>query len=88
MRFSYLIVTPKGCKLIRIIPTLIICVLLYYIYTRYYNMDCICNKKENFTPRIREMYRPYLRHARITSDDFYGDSRNNINHLFRKFGLY
>ena len=88
MGFPYLIVTPRNCKLIRIIPTLIICVLLYYIYTRYYNMDCVCNKKENFTPRIREMYRPYLREARVVSEGFYGDSKNNINHLFRKFGLY
>jgi hypothetical protein len=47
------------------------------------------NKKtENFTPKMREMYRPYLRDARIVSEGFYGDSENNINRLFRKFGLY
>ncbi len=63
---------------IQIIPVLIIIFALYYIYTRYYNIDCKCNKKENFTPRIREMYRPYLRHARITSEGFYGNSKNNI----------
>ena len=34
------------------------------------------------------MYRPYLRDARIVSEGFYGDSENNINRLFRKFGLY
>lgn len=73
---------------IQIIPVLIIIFALYYIYTRYYIIDCKCNKKENFTPRIREMYRPYLRHARITSEGFYGNSKNNITHLFRKFGLY
>jgi hypothetical protein len=73
---------------IQIIPVLIIIFALYYIYTRYYNIDCKCNKKENFTPRIREMYRPYLRHARITSEGFYGNSKNNITHLFRNFGLY
>jgi hypothetical protein len=81
-------VTCFGCKLIRIIPTIIICVLLYYIYTHCYNMDCKCNKKENFTPRMREMYRPYLRGARVVSEGFYGDGENNINRLFRKFGLY
>ena len=43
---------------------------------------------ENFTPKMRETYRPYLREARIVSEGFYGDSKNNIDHLFRKFGLY
>jgi hypothetical protein len=70
------------------IPTIIVLFVIYYIYTRYYNIECKCNKKENFTPRIREMYRPYLREARFASDDFYGNNKNNINHLFKKFGLY
>ena len=43
---------------------------------------------EKFTPKIREMYRPYLRDARIVSEGFYGNSKNNVTHLFRKFGLY
>jgi len=73
---------------IRIIPTLIILFIIYYIYTRYYNIKCNCNKKENFTPKIREMYRPYVRNARIVSEGFYGNSKNNVNHLFRKLGLY
>ena len=70
------------------IPTIIILFIIYYLYTRYYNVECNCNKKENFTPKMRETYRPYLRDARIISEGFYGDSKNNINHLFRKFGLY
>ena len=65
--------------------TLIILFVIYYIYTRYYYNN---SKKENFTPKIREMYRPYLRHARVISDDFYGNHKNNINRVFRKFGLY
>jgi len=73
---------------IKIIPILIILFIIYYIYTRYYNIKCKCNKKENFTPKIREMYRPYLRHARIVSEGFYGNHKNNINRVFRKFGLY
>jgi hypothetical protein len=70
------------------IPTLIVLFILYYIYTRYYNIECKCNKKENFTPGLRGMYRPYLREARVVSEGFYGDSTNNVDHLFRKFGLY
>jgi len=72
----------------RIIPTLIIIFIIYYIYTRYYNIECKCNKKENFTPKMREMYRPYVRHARIVSEGFYGNNKNHINRLFRKLGLY
>jgi hypothetical protein len=68
------------------IPTLIILFIIYYIYTRYYYNSN--NKKENFTPKIREMYRPYLRHARVVSEGFYGNHKNNINRVFRKFGLY
>ena len=82
------LITSGSLIHIQIIPVLIIVFALYYIYTRYYNIECKCNKKENFTPKIREMYRPYLRHARISSEGFYGNSKNNITHLFRKFGLY
>ena len=70
------------------IPTLIILFIIYYIYTRYYYNNSNNNKKENFTPKIREMYRPYLRHARVVSEGFYGNHKNNINRVFRKFGLY
>jgi dolichol kinase len=70
---------------ISIIPTLIILFIIYYIYTRYYNNN---SKKENFTPKIREMYRPYLRHARVVSEGFYGRHKNNVNSVFKKFGLY
>ena len=72
---------------IQIISTLIIIFALYYFYTYYYN-NKNKNKTENFTPKIREMYRPYLRHARIVSEGFYGNNKNNITHLFRKFGLH
>jgi hypothetical protein len=82
------LITSGSLIHIQIIPVLIIVFALYYIYTRYYNIKSKCNKKENFTPKIREMYRPYLRHARISSEGFYGNNKNNITHLFRKFGLY
>jgi hypothetical protein len=88
MATKYLITKGSLFKTLISIPTLIFLFIIYYIYTRYYNVECKCNKKENFTPRIREIYRPYLREARVVSEGFYGDSKNNINHLFRKFGLY
>jgi hypothetical protein len=82
------LLTSKSLFVIHI-PTLIILFALYLIYNYYYkNKNKNESKKENFTPKIRETYRPYLRHARIVSEGFYGDNKNNINHLFRKFGLY
>jgi hypothetical protein len=67
---------------ISFISTLIILFIIYYIYTRYNS------KKENFTPKVREMYRPYVRNARIVSEGFYGRHKNNVNSVFKKFGLY
>jgi hypothetical protein len=46
------------------------------------------NNKESFTSKIRETYRPYLRNARFISEGFYNNNKNNINYLFRKFGIY
>jgi len=85
------LITNKS--VIQIIPTLIIIFALYYFYNYYNNNNNDNdndnnNKTENFTPKIRETYRPYLRHARIVSEGFYGNHKNNINSLFRKFGLY
>jgi len=65
---------------------IIICLVGLYCIVNYIINNY--NNTENFTPKIRETYRPYLRRARIASGGFYGDSENNINRLFRKFGLY
>jgi hypothetical protein len=42
---------------------------------------------ESFTPKIKEMYRPYVRNARIIGEGFYNNSTSNISNLFRKFGI-
>lgn len=42
---------------------------------------------EPFTPKIRELYRPYVRNARIIGEGFYNKHQNNISNLFRKFGI-
>jgi hypothetical protein len=42
---------------------------------------------ESFTPKIKEMYRPYVRNARIIGEGFYNKSNTNISNLFRKFGI-
>ena len=42
---------------------------------------------ESFTPKIREMYRPYVRNARVIGEGFYKKANSNISNLFRKFGI-
>jgi hypothetical protein len=45
------------------------------------------NNIEQFTPKIREMYRPILRNTRIMGEGFYNKSSSQISNLFRKFGI-
>ncbi len=75
----------KYYKHISFISTLVILFIIYYIYTRYNSNN---SKKENFTPKVREMYRPYVRNARIVSEGFYGRHKNNVDSVFKKIGLY
>ena len=46
-----------------------------------------CHKEEAFTPKIREFYNPYIRRARIFSENTYNKHKDNIQVLFRKFGI-
>jgi hypothetical protein len=75
----------KHYKHISFISTLVILFIIYYIYTRYNSNN---SKKENFTPKVREMYRPYVRNARIVSEGFYGRHKNKVDSVFKKIGLY
>jgi len=45
------------------------------------------HNQEAFTPKMREMYRPYVRDARIISEGFYEKNKSDISNLFRKFGI-
>ena len=42
---------------------------------------------EPFTPRIRELYRPYTRNVRLVSEGFYNKHTSTLSNLFRKFGI-
>jgi hypothetical protein len=42
---------------------------------------------ESFTPRVREMYRPYLRDARIYTQGLISNKRDDFNRLYRQLGL-
>ncbi len=45
------------------------------------------NTEEGFTPYMRRIYRPYVRKARIVTENFYETNTNNANIFFRKFGV-
>jgi hypothetical protein len=66
---------------------LIIFTCLYYDCTSCTSANDCADVNEGFTPRIREMYRPYLRHSRIFTNNVYNYHQSNIYNLFRKFGL-
>ena len=42
---------------------------------------------ENFTPKIREMYRPIIRNTRLVTEKFYNKNATDISNLFRKFSI-
>lgn len=42
---------------------------------------------ENFTPKIREMYRPLVRNARLGAHGIYNKHSSNMSNLFRRVGL-
>ena len=46
------------------------------------------NVIEKFTPKIRQMYRPFVRNTRVAGEGFYNKTTNNISTLFRRFGIH
>jgi hypothetical protein len=42
---------------------------------------------EKFTPKIREMYRPLVRNARLGAQSVYKQHSSNMSNLFRRGGL-
>lgn len=59
---------------------LLICIILFFSY---YNSI----HHEAFTPHIRRLYRPYVRHARKLTESFYNQSNQHINRILRNTGL-
>ena len=42
---------------------------------------------EGFTPKMREIYRPYIRKIRVFSENFYNNTIDNVSTFFRKTGV-
>jgi hypothetical protein len=58
----------------------IICIFLWYIY---YLLQRV--KKEEFS--MREMYRPYIRNIRLSSNNLWNKTTNSMYLLFRKYSF-
>jgi hypothetical protein len=67
---------------------ILIIIIFAYVNT-IYEQKIVVDKsqKEAFTPKMRELYRPYVRNARIISEGFYDAHSSNMSNLFRKFGI-
>ena len=42
---------------------------------------------EQFTPQIRQLYRPYIRNVRIFGEEFYTKFKTYINNFLRKLEI-
>jgi hypothetical protein len=42
---------------------------------------------DGFTPMLKEMYRPYIRRARIRVESFYDKQQKVISNLIKKIGI-
>ena len=62
-------------------------ILLLIIVTFAYNNSINAATVENFTPKLREFYRPIVRNARLGAEGFYNKHSSNMSNLFRRFGL-
>ena len=63
----------------------LIIIVLFFAYIN--TQQEVYQEKEAFTPKIRELYRPHLRNARIISEGLYNNHSTNISNLFRKVGI-
>ncbi len=79
-----------------IIDFIIILIFLYVIYYLYnYSLSSVepfsikgFNIEIDPPPKMKEAYRPYLRKARLYSEDLFNDTNNYISRFLRKSGLY
>ena len=65
--------------------------LYYYIFLSLIIIFCLIVSQptqEGFTPKIRRLYRPYFRKARLLSDKILKKTEGKFHSLLRKVGLY
>ena len=56
-------------------------IILFFAYTN------SLHSVENFTPKIRQIYRPIIRNTRLVTENFCNKNISYIYNLFRKFSI-
>ena len=64
---------------------LYICFLILVIL--FFSYKNSVNSVENFTPKIRQIYRPMIRNTRLISEGFYSNVSSNISNILRKLQI-
>jgi hypothetical protein len=64
---------------------LFVFIILLFAYINSYSF--VTSKKEPFTSKLREVYRPIIRKTRLYTEGFYDKTKKNIDELFYKFGI-
>ena len=59
-------------------------ILLFIIFLCAFS-NSIHHLDEGFTPKIRQMYRPHVRNARILVEGFYNDYKKSITNYLKKY---
>lgn len=59
--------------------------IIMFLINNYNNFE---NYKESFVPKkIKELYRPFHRNARMSYNNFYNNYASYTSNIFRKFGI-
>jgi hypothetical protein len=61
---------------------LIIIILVFSFYNTY-----TAEKQENFTPYLRQLYRPHIRNARIKLEEQFETNKTKLQNMLRKVGI-
>ena len=66
---------------------MLLLILFIVIMSTYNTYTSSLQEKEPFTPYIRKFYRPYIRNARVTIEDFVEHISTYLKNMLRKVGL-
>lgn len=76
---------PRCVSTVFIIFLLLITLIILVLFSvNYLNHN---RKKEPFTTRLRESYRPFFRRVRLNMENTHNSIKKRINLFFRKFGI-
>ena len=63
------------------------CLVALAIYLNIIRHEMRDDQREAFTPPLKEMYRPLIRNGRLYAEEVFSNKKDDMNRLFRQFGL-